>query len=711
MAYGVKYELFFSDVVKRKMKIEILEKDYTGDVSSIIGTGQPAVIEWNADDDIYSPIIGSRCKLSFFVTDAVQYDEFYRSDERQYKVKILFYSSFGNNWEDEVGIWGAMDVIWNAELGEAFYYQPIWEGFLVVDRYQEAVVTAPYEIQLEAIDGLGTLEGFDAPINTSDTSNTESLFYYLKEILKLTGHQFDLYIANSIRKATSPPADQTIFHDIIINEYGLFNNNLTFRSAKDVLEAILKITNSRIFQSYGRWYIISNSNLIDNRIDTSGVIDGIGPSDDDDTDDPVEPTPDPVYDAPNISIVGEATMYDGTAYNLTVVDNGGTLPVSYEWTLPNSSTITTDDSIYPIGVVYIEDDGEVYSVVATDANGATDTDSFTLSVTETRPDIDDDPPEGETTETNYEFVINVVNSVTEAYVSPLKGTINYAAGEVGDSFTMVFNVVSLTGEFTSASQLTGATLTDTSGTYNVATALVSNFIRVTITGNLPSGGGTETLTLKGASDVQQFTVVWNRAGSVSNASFSLNPSDLTVTGGTDRAYTMTITYTALTNYKFNGAQDISIRASADIGQTLTVKKVNTTTLKVTISGKIGIQDENETLTINGSAIYNADATEIELSKTSPQEVSSGGGFFDLGVDADGAVEAVALCSWIELAPLDTTGRCIIDPSVQNINVYFEPNNTPSTRRCSITFYALNSGDVLSVLLIDQASNAQAGQTP
>ena len=322
MAYGVKYELFFSDVVKRKMKIEILEKDYTGDVSSIIGTGQPAVIEWNADDDIYSPIIGSRCKLSFFVTDAVQYDEFYRSDERQYKVKILFYSSFGNNWEDEVGIWGAMDVIWNAELGEAFYYQPIWEGFLVVDRYQEAVVTAPYEIQLEAIDGLGTLEGFDAPINTSDTSNTESLFYYLKEILKLTGHQFDLYIANSIRKATSPPADQTIFHDIIINEYGLFNNNLTFRSAKDVLEAILKITNSRIFQSYGRWYIISNSNLIDNRIDTSGVIDGIGPSDDDDTDDPVEPTPDPVYDAPNISIVGEATMYDGTAYNLTVVDNG-----------------------------------------------------------------------------------------------------------------------------------------------------------------------------------------------------------------------------------------------------------------------------------------------------------------------------------------------------------------------------------------------------
>jgi len=702
MAYGVKYELFFSDVVKRKMKIEILEKDYTGDVSSIIGTGQPAVIEWDADDDIYSPIIGSRCKLSFFVTDSVQYDEFYRSDERQYKVKILYYNSYGGNWEDEVGIWGGMDVIWNAEIGQEFYYQPIWEGFLVVDRYQEAVVTAPYEIQLEAIDGLGTLEGFDAPINTSDTSNTENLFYYLKEILKLTGHQFDLYIANSIRKATSPPADQTIFHDIIINEYGLFNKNLTLRTAKDVLEIILKITNSRIFQSYGRWYIISNSNLIDNRIDTSGVINVEAPSGDDDTDDPDEPNPDPVYGSPSITITGETTMYEGTSYFLNVL-NSGTTPVSYEWTLPDSSTVTQTSPQLAIGVVAAENNGDVYSVIATDANNNTDTDTFTLTVEATRPNIDPDPPEGETTDTNYAFVINVVNSVTGAYVSPLKGTIDYAAGETGDAFTMIFNVVSLTGEFTSVSQLTGATLTSGSGTYNVATALVGDFIRVTVTGNLPSGGGTETLTLTGASDVQQFTTTFTRAGTVSNAAYSLNPADLSETGGTGKPYSMTITYTAASGYEWTGLGNIQILSSSDVGQQITTQITNATTLVVTITGTLGIADQAATLTINGAAIYANPATTISISPSARFDFTPGGGYFDITIlSVDGAFTVVTSFDWFEV---DTTFGA---PDTTTIRVYVDPNNTPNARVGTVIFYPTGSLSALTTLRFDQASNLQAG---
>jgi hypothetical protein len=702
MAYGVKYELFFSDVVKRKMKIEILEKDYTGDVSSIIGTGQPAVIEWDADDDIYSPIIGSRCKLSFFVTDSVQYDEFYRSDERQYKVKILYYNSYGGNWEDEVGIWDGMDVIWNADIGQEFYYQPIWEGFLVVDRYQEAVVTAPYEIQLEAIDGLGTLEGFDAPINTSDTSNTESLFYYLKEILKLTGHQFDLYVANSIRKATSPPADQTIFHDIIINEYGLFNKNLTLRTAKDVLEIILKITNSRIFQSYGRWYIVSNSNLIDNRIDTSGVIDVEAPSGDDDTDDPNEPNPDPVYGSPSITITGETTMYEGTSYFLNVL-NSGTTPVSYEWTLPDSSTVTQTSPQLAIGVVAAENNGDIYSVIATDANNNTDTDTFTLTVEATRPNIDPDPPEGETTDTNYAFVINVVNSVTGAYVSPLKGTIDYAAGEVGDSFTMIFNVVSLTGEFTSVSQLTGATLTSGSGTYNVETALVGDFIRVTVTGNLPSGGGTETLTLTGASDVQQFTTTFTRAGTVSNASYSLNPADLSATGGTGKPYSMTITYTAASGYEWTGLGNIQILSSADVGQQITTQITNATTLVVTITGTLGIANQAATLTINGAAIYANPATTISISPSARFDFTPGGGYFDITIlSVDGAFTVVTSFDWFEV---DTTFGA---PDTTTIRVYVDPNNTPNARIGTVVFYPTGSLSALTTLRFDQASNLQAG---
>ena len=159
MAYEIKYELFFSDVENNKFKIEILEKDFVLDPfnlgntpTKLIGTGTPAVIEWDADDDIYSPIIGSRCKLNFFATDANTYDEFYKSGERQYKVKILEYTSFGSDYNEEIQPWNLIDQKWDKSLlGSDVFYNPIWEGYIVNDGYQEAVITTPFEIKLEAM--------------------------------------------------------------------------------------------------------------------------------------------------------------------------------------------------------------------------------------------------------------------------------------------------------------------------------------------------------------------------------------------------------------------------------------------------------------------------------------------------------------------------------------------------------------------------------
>lgn len=702
MSYGVKYELFFSDIEKRKLKIEILEKDFTGDPSPIIGTGQPAVIEWDADDDIYSPIIGSRCKLSFFVTDLVQYDEFYRSDERQYKVKILYYNSYGGNYEDEVGIWDGMDVVWDAEIGQEYYYQPIWEGFLVVDRFQEAIITPPYRLEVEAVDGLGTLDGFDAPINTTNTSNTENLFYYLKEILKFTGHEFDIYIANSIRKATSPPEDETIFHDIEINEYGLFNGNLTFRNAKEVLAGILKITNSRIFQSYGRWYVISNSNLIDNTIDTGGVIDNIAPSAGDTTDAPDEPTPTPVYTAPNIAISGASTMYEGTDYKLTVVNVGGTVPVSYTWTRPSAVEFTTDDPIFNLGVVTADENGDTYSVVATDASGETDSDSFTLNVTADRPEQEPEPPVGETVETNYIFKIDAVSksNVSGAYISPENGTINYAAGEVGDAFTMEFNVVSLTGEFTSVSQLTSALISNNTGNYSVSTQLIAEFIRVTVTGNLPSGGGTEFLTLKGASEVQQFTTTFTKLGTVSNASVSTSPAGLSVTGGVGKPYSMTITFTASSGYEWTGLGNMQIVASDDIGQTITTS-FTSSVFTVTITGEIGIADQAANITINGAPIFAQPATTITTNPSTRFDFSSGGGYFDVSVVSDGAFVIVTEKDYFEAVPSSGAAGTTL------VRVYVDPNNTPNARVGNLLFRPRASLTTLTTLTFDQESNLQA----
>ena len=90
MAYGVKFRLEFTDDNLKDKKVEILKDGYTGSVLALVGTENPVEISWDQDDDFYNPIIGSTCTLNLYVTDSTNYDDFYTSDEREYKVKVSY---------------------------------------------------------------------------------------------------------------------------------------------------------------------------------------------------------------------------------------------------------------------------------------------------------------------------------------------------------------------------------------------------------------------------------------------------------------------------------------------------------------------------------------------------------------------------------------------------------------------------------------------
>ena len=716
--YGLKYQLFFSDIELRKVKIEIHKKNYIGlpeniPVTDMIGTGSPVEIEWDAEDDIYHPIIGSRCKLSFFVTDSTTYEDFYTADEREFKVKILYYQPAGNNWDDEITKYEGGDFIWDAEIGGEIYYQPIWEGFLVVDRYQEAVNTTPYQINLEAIDGLGTLDGFDMPFDGSDTDTEENLFYYLKEILKLTGHEFDLYIANSIRKVGAADND-TIFHDIVIDKYALFTDKMTLRSAKEILEIILKQTNSRIFQSFARWYIVNNSSLIDNRVDINQeIVDaGAGSGEDEGSDaDTVDPA-DPITQ-PNISLslTGNESgnvVYIGGLYFLQV-SSIGTPIVQYTWHLPNGTTYDSGSSPhYPIPRIEAGDDGDDYHVVGTDANGNTDTsNTITLDV-QARPDSsEEDRGEGDGTDTssegdnpvNFDLIINISNNVVDATTSiDPREIISYSASEVGNAWSRTIRVYSVVGEFTAASQVTSATITSNSGIYTVAKSLNGDFIEVTISGTLPSGGGTETLSLTGRADTQQFTSTFNLTSNVTNSSRVLSPNPLSFTGGEGKPYSGTITYTAAQDYEFTGLGNIQVRTSSDIGQTITTSYTSST-ITVTITGAQGVSDQSTTITVTGAAVYAAQATSVTTNPSGRFDVSSSGGYFDVSITADGAFTVVSDARW--LRPKIVHGS----PDTNRMRVIFE-RSLNRARTGQIKFTPRGSSTVLTTITIDQEADQE-----
>jgi len=246
MAYGVKFRLEFSDDNLKGKKVEILKDGYSGSVLDLIGTDNPVEIDWNGDDDFYNPIIGSTCKINLIDTDTSNYDDFYEADEREYKVKISYKDSSNN-------------------------YQTYWEGWLLVDQFRESVLTKPFPISLSAYDGLGSLGGFTAPIDLNSVA-FKDLMYYITNILNNINLGFDIYISNDIQKDGASGSDYTIYDQCTLSQSSFLENGENLRTAKNVLEQILKFTNAKIFQSYGRWYIINNSSYSEQSVkDTSAT--------------------------------------------------------------------------------------------------------------------------------------------------------------------------------------------------------------------------------------------------------------------------------------------------------------------------------------------------------------------------------------------------------------------------------------------------------
>lgn len=708
MAYGVKFELFFQDVEERRFKVEILKKGYSGTVYPLTGTGKPVEIIWTGDDDIYSPIIGSRCKLNLLCTNDSNYDDFYKGDEREYLVKVLKFDSVGYFWEAEPSVWDLYDSEWDEQTGGQKFYQSIWEGYLVVDRFKEQMVHKPFEMNLEAVDGLGTLEGFDAPFDSDDTDVKENLFYYLKEILLLTGHNHQMFISNDTRK-TDGATNDTIFHDIEVNKYALFTKNLTFRTAKDILEQILKITNSRIYHSLARWYIVNNSTLIDTRIDQLAE----APSGEDTSIEPAPtPAPEDVIEQPVIDILANGqststvTVYAGAHIIFTILNSGSPLD-SWTWTYPSGTRSGTGTPSLSF-IAQTSHNGQTVSISGTNESGS-DSDSVTLNVLTASP-----PPPDEPEDQGGIIKINVANGIENTTVTPNPAILEFEDYEVGDNYTFDFELRSNGGfELTSQDQysltILGASATKVSLTNGVA--------KFTVTGNIVSGGFTKTLTLSGNVPHKKFTTTVNFSESVTNASID-DSTTFTFTEQENRAFSETRRITPDANYFFNNLGKVSavFTDGTNVSRSMTLNE-DGTSIDITISGQISDQDITDTLTITGNAITSNDATGLQSGVTiSTAETIAGyatylftgqyiskpanSGIFDgrFVIDAVSIDGTATPVNWVFPSPVEG------DEETTQITLRFAGNYSyGGVRYAFVRFKSKSSGAILHTLTITQPS--------
>jgi hypothetical protein len=245
MAYGTKFSLTFSDDYNEFTYRVLIQKDgYTGTVYPLIGTNDPVVLEWEGDDDFYQPIKGSKCRINLMVTDDTNYDQFHLYDEREYKV-LLQWLGYNSNTRPA----GRGPQSWNT----------FWTGWLVADTFQEAVLTKPYPISLNAIDGLGTLSDvvLDPTDWTPQFGESDSDYPYQIDLIAhiLETINFDLKI-RTVHEwapwAVLGIKQERFCFDSFVEDGKILNG-------KDALIAVLQNTNSRIFQSDNYWTIIPNS--------------------------------------------------------------------------------------------------------------------------------------------------------------------------------------------------------------------------------------------------------------------------------------------------------------------------------------------------------------------------------------------------------------------------------------------------------------------
>lgn len=317
MAYGVKFRLDFDDVLGNGKRIEILKDGYVGDPSSypvypLIGRGDPVVIKWDADDDFYSPIIGSTCTLNLFQTDETQYDTFFDADEKEYKVIISaaqtvsdiykervqqdggfveakscidstitgYYdtaSYFNKRVLDDGGVTESLDCIGKVlTLQRRNTFTTYWAGWLVTDQVSEVMAPNPQPLTLTALDGLGSLDNYNPVVESS----TSTIIDRIAEALNEIDLDLDFYVNNDIKQYVTHPyftdvyypieqyEDNNTFYDSAREglKYEIFDKDYNIYNSKEFLELILQNINARVYQSNGKWVIANNSTYSEIRV-------------------------------------------------------------------------------------------------------------------------------------------------------------------------------------------------------------------------------------------------------------------------------------------------------------------------------------------------------------------------------------------------------------------------------------------------------------
>lgn len=228
--YNLRYELPFKDVDANQWRVRIYDRDNAGAVERLKGTGDPVNIYYEADEEFTKGIIGSSCSIRVYGTPNMDgtsdLTQFFTDDEERFYVKVEYFQN------------GT--------------YKTYWSGFLHQDEYIENITSDPYEVELVALDRLGTTDttgdelGWfaDTPLVLSDIVNR-----YILE----TGLEFTLEESTGLStqngQSLSFLRDQFVWGETFLDGDGEF---FKMKSISEIVSNMAIALNCRVWQQEGK---------------------------------------------------------------------------------------------------------------------------------------------------------------------------------------------------------------------------------------------------------------------------------------------------------------------------------------------------------------------------------------------------------------------------------------------------------------------------
>lgn len=227
MAYGEKYRGYTKSFGGGDYQVRIYQDGWTGATTDITIAQDGIIYSMPEVEDIFNPIRGTTVTVTAESNVNYFFEEFFTTEFGEYKLELYDVNS--------------------ASI--------IWEGFNVIEVYQESFEAPPYFSTLKFIDGLAELKNIEFP----NTGNLQ----HLMQIIRLCLNQindlniFEVYDLFEDNMTTG--ANQSMWVQAYTNTDSYVNirdNDEGTMSCYEVLGHVLRSFGCTICQMDGAWWIV-----------------------------------------------------------------------------------------------------------------------------------------------------------------------------------------------------------------------------------------------------------------------------------------------------------------------------------------------------------------------------------------------------------------------------------------------------------------------